>query len=342
MNVRRAASRATVMSVILVVLVVGVQGAVGALATAGSQPATAVETVPASVDAPAWDDAPTRTVTLSKQQMALPFGGGSTDSLDVQVALNETHVGFKLDWQDPTRDVSLDGPREYSDAAAVMLSTGEQPPITMGGTGTPVDIWYWRASWQFGSQNQSDGGDMYVYPHPADETKPGRAAGNPLSRPHYDTYAQNYYAKGFGSLSHAPVQNVRASGQRTDDGWSVVFVRERAPEGTYDAALNGSQNVYLAFGVWNGSAGEVNSQKSITLTFSTLDTGAGALSTPSGTGDGGTPGAGAPAGEQATAPGDTGLLGLIPNTTGNAMLALAIGLVLIWAVAFLGTWRESE
>ncbi len=339
MNVRRPARRAALLSVILVVGFIVIQGTVAAVVTAGSQPATSIDRVPTAAVDEEWGDVPARTVDLSPQQMALPFGGGSTDSLDVQVALNETHVGFRLSWSDPTPDTSIARPQAFSDAAAVMLRTGNQPPITMGAEGKPVDIWYWRASWA--RQNWSVGGDMYVYPHPDDETKPGRAAGNPLSKPEYDRFAQTYYAKGFGSLSMAPEQSVQASGERTDGRWAVAFTREREPSGRYDAALNGSKQLYLAFAVWNGSAGEVNGQKSITLQFSTLETSSGELTlpgtpTPAQAGDGATEGGGAT--ESSGGGGD--LLDI--GTESDAFLILAVGILLIWLTAYVGEWRREE
>lgn len=277
---RYAASRATLVSFAVAVLVVLAQGAVSAAVTGGTQPMAVTNEVPASSDAQAWQQAPSRTVSLSEQQMAIPYGGGSTEKLHVKAITNRTHTAFKLRWNDTTPDTSIARPRGYSDAAAIMLKSGTQPPITMGATGTPVNIWYWRASWQFSNHTGSGAmtGDMYAYPHPTNATKPGQAVGNPLSKDHYRQYAQNYYAKGYGSLSHAPAQNVHAQGERTPKGWEVVLIRQRSTNGTYDATFNNSKKMYLAFAVWNGSASEVNGQKSITMQFSTLDTKSGALS----------------------------------------------------------------
>jgi len=340
MNLRRPAGRAALLSAILIVGVLAVQGTVGAAVTSGEQPAASLQSVPTTAVDGQWADVPSRTVTLSKQQMALPFGGGSVDQLDVQVALNDSHVGFRLSWTDPTADTSIARPEAFSDAAAVMLRTGDQPPITMGADGKPVDIWYWRASWA--RSNRSVGGDMYVYPHPDADTRPGRSAGNPLSQPEYETYAQNYYAKSFGSLSMAPTQNVVASGERTDDGWAVAFTRERAPQGQYDAMLNGSKQLYLAFAVWNGSAGEVNGQKSITLQFSTLDTASGELTLPGtpAAGDGGQADDGAPA-DGAPDGGDRDGLPDI-GTDRDVFLILAVGILFIWLTAYIGEWRREQ
>lgn len=270
---RAAARKATVIAFVVLLGLSGVQTAVGMAFTGGQQPISAVESVPMDPQADVWADAESRTIEMQGQQMAKPWGGGSTDAVTVRAVTNETHVAFKLTWDDPTNDSNLASPKNYSDAAAVMLKTGSQPPITMGAVGDPVNIWYWRSAWQYGNQSRRGDwtGDMYAYPHPDNETRPGQQAGNPLSKATYDQFAQNYYAKGYGSLSHAPTQPTTARAERTDDGWSVVFVRERSVDGSLDATFDTSKKVYLAFAVWNGSADEVNGQKSLTYQYSVLD-----------------------------------------------------------------------
>ena len=329
-----AAARATTLTVVVVALFVALQGSVGALFVGGSQPMAVTDQVPAEPTAAQWEQAPSRTVELQKQRMALPWGGGSVDELEVRALTNESHVAFRLSWADPTNDTSLTAPERYSDAAAVMLKGGSQPPITMGAVGEPVNIWYWRASWQFNDTRAEWTGDMYAYPHNDSLTMPGRQAGNPLSQASYGTYGQNYYAKGFGSLSDAPHQNVRASATRTDEGWTVTFVRERSTDGTYDAAFGEHDNIYLAFAVWNGSADEVNGQKSLTLQYSTLDTKSGGLSAAqAGSSGGGSDGAGSAGGGSGDgASGDGG--GGSP-VTGWVAVLVSVALF-TWVVAY---WR---
>jgi len=274
---RSAAARATLVSLVTVMVILSGQAAIAEVATGHSQPMPAVDRVPVEPSADGWTTAPTRTASLSKQQMAVPYGGGTVDEVEVQALTNDTHVAVRMTWQDPTNDTSLSAPGNYSDAAAVMLKGGDSPPITMGAAGTPVNIWYWRSAWQYGDDRAEWEGDMYAYPHPDEGTQPGQAAGNPLSQDAHSTFADNYYAKGYGSLSHAPAQPVEARGERTEDGWTVVFVRERSTGGEFDAAFDEHDTMYLAFAVWNGSADEVNGQKSLTFKFTTLDTKSGEL-----------------------------------------------------------------
>ncbi|UPV75351.1 ethylbenzene dehydrogenase-related protein [Halorussus limi] len=332
---RDAARRATVVTAVVVATLVVAQTAVTAAVTSGTQPAMSVESVPEDPTAATWQDAPTRTVSLSKQQMAPPFGGGSTDEVRVQTVHNDTHTAFRLTWEDPTRDANIRAPENYSDAAAVMLRTGDQPPITMGAAGKPVDIWYWRASWQF--ENHSAFGEMYTYPHPNNETMPGRAAGNPLSKSQYERFAQNYYAKGYGSLTHAPRQNVRARAEYGDGEWSVVFTRKHDTEGKFDASFSGSKKVYLAFAVWNGSADEVNGQKSLSLQFTQLNTQKWAMSdASSGSSDSGS---GQSAGESSGTSSGQSDGPWIVRSVGNWVGGLVVTTLLTWTVVY---WRARE
>jgi DMSO reductase family type II enzyme heme b subunit len=325
---RSAAAHATVLAAAVLVVLLLLQGAVTAALTSGVQPMAAVDAVPTDPTDEAWADAPNRTVDLSKQQMALPIGGGSVDEMDVQATTNESHVAFRLSWDDPTNDTSLSEPRAYSDAAAIMFHGGSTPPITMGAAGTPVNVWYWRSNWQFGQNDTAPWtGSMYAYPHPDNETRPGTAAGNPLSKASYDQFAQNYYAKGYGSLSNAPVQPVHANAERTTEGWSVSFVRERGTNGTYDAAFSDDEPMFLAFAVWNGSADEVNGKKSITLQFTRLDPANASLAAvdPGGSGSGDDSGADGGAG---------GSVGALPTSLGPWLAALVGATMVAWLVSY--------
>lgn len=321
---RDPAARATLATLVVVGVLIVAQAAVVAAVTGGQQSLQIRETVPTSPTADDWETIPGRRVTLSEQTISPPFGGGSVDTMEVEAVSNDTHVAFRLTWPDPTRDASLAGPREYSDAAAIMVHDGEAPPITMGATGTPVNVWYWRASWQFDENASWGTGDMYAYPHQSNATKPGQAVDNPLSKAHYDRFGQNYYARGFGSLSNAPAQPVRAEAARTDDGWSVVFWRARSTNGTHDAGFADDGDEYLAFAIWNGSAGEADGEKSLTMKFTRLDRESGQLG-PADTGNGD---AGTPASEPADLP-------LIPRSLETAAW-LASALVVLWVIAYAG------
>jgi len=329
---RQAAAGATVLALCAVLALLGLQIAATAAVTSADQPVGAVGEVPVQPQASGWEEAPSRTVELHEQQMAVPYGGGSTDEVEVKALTNDSHVAFRLRWADPTRDADQSAPHNYSDAAAVMFANGEVPPITMGAVGDPVNIWYWRASWQENASAYGSG-DMYSYNHDLAGTnaKPGNAADNPLSRARYEQFAQNYYAEGFGSTSYAPSQPVRADATRTEDGWAVTFVRERTADGEFDAQFGADRAVYMAVAVWNGSADEVNGQKSITLQYSQLDPETGELTAAEPADDGGGGGGDSADGGGTTADGGGGgaLLG------GFAFVAV-LAVLFVWVATY---WR---
>lgn len=334
---RRAAVGATVLAACTLVAFLGLQVVVTAAVTSGDQPMASVGEVPVQPQANAWEDAPSQTVTLHAQQMAVPYGGGSTDQVEVRALTNGSTVAFRLAWSDPTHDANLGAPHNYSDAAAVMFGTGELPPITMGAVGEPVNIWYWRAAWK-ANESAYGSGDMYSYNYEMAGTnaKPGNAAGNPLSKARYDRFAQNYYAEGFGSTSYAPSQPVQAKAARTEDGWAVTFERERTAEGEFDVQFDTNEDIYVAFAVWNGSADEVNGQKSITLQYSKLDPETGQLSAVETTGGDGSSGDGGDGASDGSSGDQSG--------SGNLVLpgfvfVLTLALMFVWFAAY---WRLAE
>jgi hypothetical protein len=332
----RAAKQATVLAVVAIALLYALQMGVTAAVTSGGQPMASVGEVPIEPQSSTWEDAPSSTVDLNKQQMAIPYGGGSTDELQVRALTNDSHVAFRMEWDDPTHDTNIASPENYSDAAAVMFGTGEIPPIMMGAVGDPVNIWYWRASWQENRSAYGSGG-MYGYPNDlaGGPTKPGQAAGNSLSTAP-DQQAQNLYAEGFGSTSDAQSQPVQAEAERTDDGWAVTFVRERGIGDEYDTAFSQDEDIYIAFAVWNGSADERNGQKSITLQYQKLNPESGALSEAesSSGGSDGSDGSGSGDGSDSDDSGGPSAPGL------NGWIAILVGsVVMVWMVSY---WRLSK
>ena len=328
-----AAKQATKLAVLTVAVLYVLQMGVTAAVTSGGQPIASVGEVPVEPQSSTWDEAPSSTVKLNEQQMAVPFGGGSVDQVQVRALTNESHVAFRMEWDDPTRDANIGSPENYSDAAAVMFGTGELPPIMMGGVGDPVNIWYWRASWQQANQSSYGSGGMYSYPNDraGGPTQPGKAVDNPLSTAP-DRQAQNIYAEGFGSTSDAPSQPVQADAERTDDGWAVTFVRERGIGGEYDTAFTQDEDIYVAFAVWNGSADERNGQKSITLQYRKLNPESGALSAVEQSSSDGTDGS--RGGDDSGGGGGPGAPDL------NGWIAILVGsVVMVWMVSY---WRLSK
>ncbi|MDA0365460.1 MAG: ethylbenzene dehydrogenase-related protein [Chloroflexi bacterium] len=220
-----------------------------------------------------WELAPRQEVPLSSQQIALPFGGGSVTALTARALQDGTRLYLLLEWADAEADDAVNGVAEFSDAAAVQFPSiaGSEPPFTMGAPGQPVNIWQWKAVWQADlaggfttSQDRYpntlvDGylnGDDPLY-------KTALAAGNPLAQRDHDSPIENLLSEGFGTLTHAALQDVAGAGEWRDGRWRALFVRALEPaDGDYASFAVGT-STSVAFAVWEGAADDRNGQKSI-------------------------------------------------------------------------------
>jgi hypothetical protein len=183
-------------------------------------------------------------------------------------------------------------PQDFRDAAAVEFALDPDPPFfAMGETGKYVNIWMWK------SERQADLEPAFqdlerVYPNLGIDSYPnllvspmeqpsGRAltlksdptfvtgwgAGNIVSDPTRLSAAEDLVAQGFGTLSGRPRpdQAVEASGVWSTGTYRVVFRRTLAGRGPQAATLVVGRTVPVAFAVWNGSAGDRDGKKSVTI-----------------------------------------------------------------------------
>jgi hypothetical protein len=216
--------------------------------------------VPSAPDDPAWRDAP-------------PFSA----ALVVRAITDGEHIAFRLDWADPTRD-DVPGPGRFSDAVAVQLpqrTTADVPAPQMGEGDRPVEIAYWRATWQAVVDGREDsikaiypGATVDHYPFDAASLAPGseaqremaeryapaRALGNQMAGPRNQP-VQDLVAEGPGTLRPAADGHSTGRGVRTGTGWSVVLVRP-AP-----AHVQPGSRTQVAFAVWEGSHQEAGARK---------------------------------------------------------------------------------
>ena len=182
-----------------------------------------------SPEALVWKRAPAIRVPL---QPAFPghlsiVGTPSTIGLTAQAVRTPDQLYVRLAWDDATADLTVDGTGRFVDAAAVQFPLNGKPTTTpfMGDATNPVNVWYWRANGQ----------------------------------------PETLIAAGFGSLTPAPVQEVRALGVRTDRGWQVVIARRLTPASDDGVRLSGVRQIPVAFAVWNGSNEERDGFKAVTL-----------------------------------------------------------------------------
>jgi len=250
--------------------------------------ATHVERISMDPFDPTWSTAPVAVVPLTAQLVALPRLSVPTVSTVYVRALNDgERIGFRLDWDDPTRDASAIRPSDFRDAAAVMVVSGQGVPnICMGSPGQATNLWHWKADWQEdidkGYQEVVDAYPNFFkdyYPFvtgtppfrlPADFSSAdarryliGQAAGNPLSQPNRISPVEEMLSAGFGTTTHRTQQTVEGKGVWADGRWQVTFVRPLVTTGAEAASLGGVTQAPVAFAVWNGSNAEVGARKQL-------------------------------------------------------------------------------
>jgi hypothetical protein len=95
----------------------------------------------------------------------------------------------------------------------------------------------------------------------------GWGAGNIVSDPQRNSPAEDLTAQGFGTLTARPRvdQKVDANGVYGEGSYRVMFRRTLSPTGNGAAALTPGTSVPIGFAVWNGSAGDRDGKKSVTI-----------------------------------------------------------------------------
>ena len=233
----------------------------------------------------AWEDVPLHVAPMLPQDVVEPrLLEASTAEVQVRAITDGVRVAFRLDWADPTTD-DLPGPGLFPDACAIQMPVTVQtdvPDPQMGQDGRPVEITFWRASWQATVDGRGDAitdlypfatVDHYPFEAPsldagaqarqamADRYAPARALGNAMAGPR-DRPVEDLLAEGPGTLSPGEPTGSDGRGRRTESGWAVVISR-RLPEG-----LESGDRGQVAFAVWEGSQDEVGSRKMRTVWIS--------------------------------------------------------------------------
>lgn len=182
-----------------------------------------------------------KTVQKTRMEVTTAFAGhpsivgeASNSEVSAQAARAGNELFIRLQWEDSSENRHR-GIGKFADGVAVEFPTdgsAETVPF-MGGEGRRVNIWYWNASKNAG---------------------------------------ENLLANGFGTLTHLPVQDVKASGHYASGVWTVVFHRSLRPqsEDNISLAKNSGTKMPVAFAVWNGSNAERDGFKAVTMEWQNL------------------------------------------------------------------------
>ncbi|MFQ5422441.1 MAG: ethylbenzene dehydrogenase-related protein [Phycisphaerae bacterium] len=221
------------------------------------------------------------------------------EGLIVQSLHNDEELAIRLSWLDTTRNARAVRQNEFRDAVAIQFSLSSDPPFYMGNTGEHggVNIWLWKADRERditkGYQDVDSAfpdsvADMYpeqgLCPVGTPPTRWSRAAltthasqfitawgaGNLVSDPNAKTPVESLVAHGPGTLSGKPTNIQMVAGKAVYERgvWSVQLQRRmRFTDTGHDGERVFKKGDYLpvSFAIWNGSAGDRDGKKNISI-----------------------------------------------------------------------------
>lgn len=235
------------------------------------------EEIPLDPASNIWNNAEKVTIPLTKQMIALPFGGGSISEVEVRAVHNGKVIGFLVEYADSSKneETSLE---EFRDAVALQfpVNKGRLPSPFMGDAGNPVNIWQFRAD----LQADLNGKRYFEIHYPSYSDNVGDVQGfykdidrefeEIGERLQSNSPVVDLIAKGFGTLTKQREQNVRGKGVYANGKWHVVFLRELKTDDPEDVQFSVGEKKAVNFAVWNGGENEVGARKSVSLVWHDL------------------------------------------------------------------------
>jgi DMSO reductase family type II enzyme heme b subunit len=216
---------------------------------------------------PTWRNAAEVALALSPQIVLAPHGGGGVTALRVRAMHDGEWLAIRLEWEDASADREV-GVATFRDAVAVGFPVREAatlPSPFMGDAEHPVNIWQWSADLE--AQAEGQGGFAERYPHtegvwyfPQDEGVRREVQGWRGVDP-----VVEFEATGWGKLTRLGSQNVFGTSAHQKGRWSVVLRRRLATGYPEDVHFLPGETTQLIVAVWEGSKGDVNGRKSVTL-----------------------------------------------------------------------------
>jgi len=247
-----------------------------------------VAALPVSPDSGVWRDAP----AVNLHMMPLWWRTDRPEEVTVRALHDGQTLALLLKWEDASHDETAIRPQDFRDAAAAEFALTPDPPFfAMGQPGAPVNIWMWKSERQadmqpafqdIDKQYPNIGIDSYPNLLKSPMEQPTRnaltldsdprfvtawGAGNIVADPTRRSAAEDLHAQGFGTLRAHPRQDqaVAATGDYSTGSYRVQFNRALAGRGETSVRLSPGDRVPIAFAVWNGSAGDRDGKKSVTI-----------------------------------------------------------------------------
>ncbi|MFQ5790720.1 MAG: ethylbenzene dehydrogenase-related protein, partial [Acidobacteriota bacterium] len=247
-----------------------------------------VDELPTHPDAGVWR----QTVAVNLHLMPLWWRDDRPEELTVKALHDGSDLALLMAWPDSTHDHTAIRPQDFRDAAAVQFYPSLDPPFfAMGQRGSSVNIWMWKSERQADLEPAFQELDK-VYPYIGIDSypnflrspveQPTRHAltlesdptyvtawgvGNVISDPTPESAAEDLTAEGFGTLSARPSieREVDALGVYSTGSYRVLFRRPLRGARTDSLSFSPGDRVSVAFAVWDGSAGDRDGKKSVTI-----------------------------------------------------------------------------
>jgi mono/diheme cytochrome c family protein len=247
-----------------------------------------VDQLPVHPDAGVWNE----TEAVNLHLMPMWWRDDRPEEITVKALHDGNELALLLVWPDVSYDHTAIRPQDFRDAAAVEFSLDADPPFfAMGETGAKVNIWMWKSERQADLEPAFQDLDK-IYPNIGIDSYPnflrspveqptrhaltldsdptyvtGWGAGNIVSNPSPASAAEDLTAEGFGTLRARPRidESVGAVGVYSTGSYRVVFRRVLASRSPEAVSMRPGDRRSIAFAVWDGSAGDRDGKKSVTI-----------------------------------------------------------------------------
>jgi mono/diheme cytochrome c family protein len=250
--------------------------------------AARVERLPEHPDAGAW----TAVEPVTLHLMPLWWRPQRPEEITVRAVHDGKELAILLVWSDDSWDHEVVRPQDFRDAAAIQFALEPDPPFfAMGERGAPVNIWMWKSERQadieyafqdIDNTYPSIGIDSYPNFLRSPVEQPTRhaltvesdptyltawGAGNIVADPIPGRAVEDLRAEGFGTLRarHGIATDVGTTGVHSTGSYRVLYRRPFTAEGPDAIDFTPRAVVPVAFAVWNGSAGDRDGKKSVSI-----------------------------------------------------------------------------
>jgi len=204
--------------------------------------------------------------------------------VNVQAVYNSKYIAIKLEWEDHSQDQGLYRVQDFQDGAAIQFSIdGTKGFHGMGSEEHPTDIWFWKAEWQFRSNEKTNSDIELAYANRVSDSNvdtypslmndiaylSGRDAGNINSEASKTSPVENVTAIGPQTVTSLPENAQKVTGNGVWDGkkWQVVFVRKLKSDSKRKVNIKKGESIPIAFAIWNGSEKDRNGQKMVSTWY---------------------------------------------------------------------------